>query len=279
MPRRTLSPTLILALLVAACAAPDDYAERMSREHEGDTPIASPGAQGSPETEITSSEVVYADLDGTEVSGYLARPVGMQAGPGVLVIQEWWGLNDNIRSMADQLAGAGYVALAVDLYEGEVAEDRGGARALVQKAMAAGERLEKNMRQARAYLVDTAGATRVGTIGWCFGGGWSLRTALVLGDGVDAAVMYYGRVVTEPERLAALSAPLLGHFGELDNGIPVDGVRQMEAALGELGKAATVHVYEGANHAFANPSGTRYQQAAADLAWERTLEFFAAHLN
>ena len=279
MPRRTLSPTLILALLVAACAAPDDYAERMSREHEGDTPIASPGAQGSPETEITSSEVVYADLDGTEVSGYLARPVGMQAGPGVLVIQEWWGLNDNIRSMADQLAGAGYVALAVVLYEGEVAEDRDGARALVQKAMAAGERLEKNMRQARAYLVDTAGATRVGTIGWCFGGGWSLRTALVLGDGVDAAVMYYGRVVTEPERLAALSAPLLGHFGELDNGIPVDGVRQMEAALGELGKAATVHVYEGANHAFANPSGTRYQQAAADLAWERTLEFFAAHLN
>ena len=116
MPHRLPSLALSLALLLAACSSPDDYADRMSREHEGDSPVTSPAAQGSPSGEIETREVVYADLDGTEVSGYLARPAGTEPRPGVLVIQEWWGLNDNIRSMADQLAGAGYIALAVDLY-------------------------------------------------------------------------------------------------------------------------------------------------------------------
>lgn len=273
---------ITLALLIAAigaCSPSDDYVDRMSTEHEGDHPEASPAAQEEPAGDVETSTVVYAELAGDEISGYLARPAGTAAAPGILVIQEWWGLNDNIRAMADRLAGAGYIALAVDLYEGEVAEDRDGARALVQNAMADPARLSDNLRQAREYLVGPAGATSVGTIGWCFGGGWSLRTALALGDGVDAAVMYYGRVVTDPAELADLSAPLLGHFGALDQGIPIDGVRQFESALAELGKDATIHVYDDADHAFANPSGTRYQPEAAELAWERTLAFFAQHLG
>ena len=268
---------LSLAPLLAACSN-DPHLERMSREHEGDHPAPSPAAETAPAPPIETSTVVYATLDGTAVEGYLARPAGGGTAPGVLVIQEWWGLNDNIRAMADRLAGEGHLALAVDLYEGQVAQDRDTASSLMQNAMADPARLEENLRQARRFLAD-AGATTIGSIGWCFGGGWSLRAGLLLGDEIDAVVMFYGRVLTEEDELEPLRAPLLGHFGSEDRGIPIEGVRQFESALSALGKTATVHIYEGADHAFANPSGTRYDEEAAGDAWSKTLAFFAAHLG
>jgi carboxymethylenebutenolidase len=197
----------------------------------------------------------------------------------VLVIHEWWGLNDHIRTMARRLADAGYLALAVDLYEGEVAEDRDTARKLVTRAREQTERGEENLSQALAYLRAELGAEKVGVIGWCFGGGWSLATALNEPDGIDATVIYYGRLVTDEAELAVLDSPILGIFGALDEGIPVATVREFEAALDSLGKEASIHVYEGANHAFANPTGTRYQAEAAADAWARTLAFFAEHLG
>ena len=212
------------------------------------------------------------------MSGYLARPRNAAGAPGVIVIHEWWGLNENIESMARQLAGEGYLALAVDLYGGEVASDRDGARALATAARENPAPLEENLKQAYAYL-GSLGASKVGSIGWCFGGGWSLQAALLLPGELDAAVIYYGRVITDRDKLAVLTAPVLGHFGSEDRGIPIDGVREFEAVLGELGKDASIHVYEGANHAFANPSGTRYDAAAAEQAWERTLAFFAETLK
>ena len=180
--------------------------------------------------------------------------------------------------MARQLAGEGYLALAVDLYGGEVASDRDGAYALMQAAMTDPEALKDNLRQAHAYLT-AQGAAKVGSIGWCFGGGWSLQTALALPGELDAAVIYYGRVVTERDQLATLTTPILGHFGSEDQGIPIDGVREFEKLLGELAKNASIHVYDGADHAFANPSGTRYQAEAAEQAWQRTLTFFGQHLK
>jgi carboxymethylenebutenolidase len=199
--------------------------------------------------------------------------------PGLIVIQEWWGLNDNIRAMADRLAGEGYLALAVDLYGGEVAEDRDKAMQLMQAAMNESAALEENLRQAYAYLEEEAGAPRIGTIGWCFGGGWSLNTALLLPDKVDATVIYYGRLVTDREALAKLGMPILGVFGAEDQGIPVESVKEFEAALDSLGKEAQIRIYEGADHAFANPSGTRYQPEAAADAWEKTIAFFNQHLK
>ena len=278
MPRRLALSLLLLALWVGPAAADDDFVERMAAEHASDSPVASEAASTAPASEVESSTVVYAELDGDEISGHLAQPAGGGAKAGVIVIQEWWGLNDNIRAMADRLAGEGYLALAVDLYEGEVADDREKARELATKASGRPERLAENLRQAKAYLASH-GAERIGTVGWCFGGGWSLQTALALGDEIDATVIYYGRVPTEATELASLATPVLGHFGELDGGIPVDTVRAFEAALAELGKPATIHVYPDADHAFANPSGERYNEAAAEQAWERTLAFFAEHLG
>jgi carboxymethylenebutenolidase len=276
----------LLALLFAgpAPAASDDYAARMDHQHGGESPTPTPATVPEPAVPVTAEEVVYATLDGKPVKGYLARPKsaaapGSPALPALLVIQEWWGLNDNIRAMTRRLAGEGYVALAVDLYEGELATDSAAAMSLMKASLEKSARLLDNLRQGHAYLRREAGASRVGVLGWCFGGAWSLETALALGDGIDAAVMYYGRVQTDPKALAALKAPLLGLFGGKDQGIPVDAVRQMEQALAGLGKDATIVVYPDADHAFANPSGARYDAAAATDAWAKTTAFLARHLK
>ena len=282
-----------LSWALPACAgdADDDpsqepsHTDRMAAEHAGDRPVAGAAADAPsgvaepPAGEVATERVVYATVGGKEVTGYLARPAATTGGlPGVIVIHEWWGLNDNVETMARMLAHQGYAALAVDLYGGENAEGPEGARALMQEVMDDPAPAKDNLRQAHAYLTETLGAPSTGVIGWCFGGGWSLQTALTIPE-LDAAVMYYGRVVTDPEELKALDAPLLGLFGEEDQGIPVEGVREMEAALETLGKDATVHVYPGAGHAFANPSGTHYVPEAAKDAWDKTTAFFAEHLK
>ncbi len=267
--------TALTVLAGAACAQDDDYLQRMAREHAGDSPVAGAASGDSAVDDVTAESIAY--WPDNAVEGYLARPSSSEVRGGILVIQEWWGLNDNIRTMARRLAAEGYLALAVDLYEGEVATNRDEARALVTAAMENADRLKDNLRAAHAWLA-AAGAGSVGTIGWCFGGGWSLNAAIMLGGDLDAAVIYYGRVVTD-DQLATIEAAVLGHFGSEDGGIPLEGVRAFEARMQDLGKEVTVHVYEGADHAFANPSGTRFDEAAATQAWHRTLKFFAVHLD
>ena len=277
-----LSLTLSIATVAVISLPPlaaQDIVTKMEHEHQGDTPIASPAAAVSPTYPITSAEVDYATVGDKTISGYLARPEGRTAHAGILVIQEWWGLNDNIRAMADRLAGEGYVALAVDLYEGEVAETRDEASGLMRQSLEREEALKDNLKQAYAYLTTEGGASEIGVIGWCFGGAWSLRTAMMMGDRIGAAAIYYGRLVTDPEELSSLSAPILGIFGELDGGIPVETVREFESALEALGHDAKIHIYPDADHAFANPSGTRYNETAATDAWAKTLDFFDQYLR
>ena len=270
----------VASLGIADTPGQDDYLARMAQEHEGDRPVPSPmlleGAGGGP---LETIAVEYAVLDGTPIKGYLARPASGEIDAAVIVIHEWWGLNDNIRLMAERLAAEGWAALAIDLYEGEVAEDSDNARRLATAARDNAGRGADNVRQAREWLANELGVSRVGVIGWCFGGGWSLRTALMLGDEIDAAVIYYGRLETDPEQLASLTAPVMGHFGSEDGGIPVDSVHAFEKALDGLGKPAEVFIYEGAHHAFANPSGTRFKADAAIQAWERTTGFFHGQLD
>lgn len=283
-----LFPTSILAvaalsLAVGCGAAPDEqreHADRMAKEHAHDAPVANPASQTAPAVEVVASDVQYATVDGRPVTGFLARPAGAEGAlPGLIVIHEWWGLNDNIRAMTQRLAGEGYVALAVDLYGGQAAADPDAAYKLMTAANERPTTAEDNLRQAYAHLTGELEAPAVASIGWCFGGGWSLATALLLPDRLDAAVIYYGHLVTDRERLAALKMPILGLFGEQDQGIPIDSVRAFEAALKELGKDATIVVYPGADHAFANPSGKNYQPEAAEKAWQETVAFLARTLK
>ena len=227
---------------------------------------------------VVTETITYATVDGEPVAGYLARPEGAEGPlPGIVVIHEWWGLNDNIRSMADQLAGEGYQALAVDLYDGQVVSDPDMAAQLMGASMEKSEELTENLKQAFAYLEGDG--EKVGTIGWCFGGAWSLGTALALPEDVDATVIFYGRLVTEESALQRLQMPILGFFGAEDQGITLESVRAFEAALEKLGKDVSIHVYEGADHAFANPSGTAYQKEPTKDSWAKTLAFFERHLK
>ena len=278
--RLTIPGAIFFGCLGCGTSGDTEYANRMTAEHAEDRPVASGAATPAPAAAVEEETIEYATVGDRVVSGFLARPAGMaRGGPAVIVIQEWWGLNDNIRAMARRLAGEGYMALAVDLYAGEVADDPQRARELMMAAMEREGELEDNLRHAYRYLTEARGAAKIGTIGWCFGGGWSLRTALLHPDEVDATVIYYGRLVTDKEQLATLQMPVLGIFGAEDRGIPLENVREFEAALGELGKEAAIHVYEGADHAFANPSGTRYNKEAAEDAWSKTLAFLAKNLR
>ncbi|HVS15096.1 MAG TPA: dienelactone hydrolase family protein [Thermoanaerobaculia bacterium] len=259
---------------VGATFEEERFVAAMAAEHAGETPTPTPIAEIEPAQPVAASRVEYAD----GVSGYLAQPQdGGDGLPGILVIHEWWGLNENIEAMTRRLAGEGYVALAVDLYEGVVATDRESAMAAMRdvdeaKALA-------NLRAAHGFLQSEHGATAVGVIGWCFGGGWSLNAGIALGDDIAAAIVYYGRLTTDRDRLAQLNAPVLGLFGSEDSGIPVSSVRAFEEAMRQLGKDPAIHVYQGADHAFANPSGERYDAEAAEDAWQRTTAFLAEHLR
>lgn len=262
----------------AEATADTAYADRMAEQHAGDRPRASEAARAEPSQEVTAREIVYGRVGERDLTGYLARPADSTDAPGIIVIHEWWGLNDNIRSMTRQLAGRGYTALAVDLYGGRVAEEPSTARELVSSVTDDPAAARENLRAAYVYLSDQQDADRVGVIGWCFGGMWSLRTALLLPSELDASVIYYGPPVTDPTRLRTLEMPVLGHFGMEDGSIPPDTVRRFATVLDSLGVEGSIHLYDGAGHAFANPSGTRYRPDAAETAWARTLDFLARHL-
>ena len=274
--------TLLALLLIPAVAHADDAqkaAARMAQEHQHDKPAPTPAATQEPARPVSAEEVAYAQVGGKPVHGYLARPKEAKGNlPALVVIHEWWGLNDNIRSMTRRLAGEGYQALAVDLYGGATADNPDAAMKLMNGVMANRAPAADNLKQAVAWLKGK-GATKIGVIGWCFGGGWSLQTALLAPNDVDATVIYYGHLETDPAKLGILKSPVIGFFGAEDKSIPVDGVHAFEAELKKQGKPVEVHVYDGAGHAFANPSGGSYRPEAARDAWTRTTAFFAKHLK
>lgn len=262
---------LISTLLLISCGGDsesEEYSDAMAEQHSDDTPEAN-ASWYEPTGDVNTEEVTYFN----DIQGYLAEPAGaVDDLPGVILIHEWWGLNDNIRMMSRRLAEEGYRVLAVDLYGGQVAETSEQARGLMQSAMQNPENGVANL-QAAADFMNEAGNGKTGIMGWCFGGAWTLNGAIAMSDKLDAGVIYYGRVNTNPEELANIDIPLLGIFGEQDGGIPVENVREFEQQLTELGKDAQIHIYEGADHAFANPSGNRYEPEAAADAWQKTLNF------
>jgi carboxymethylenebutenolidase len=247
---------------------------QMMESHRGDRPIASAAVAQDPAQPVQGERVQYGTVDGTAIEGYLARPREANAAlPGLIIIHEWWGLNDNIEAMTRRLAGEGYTALAVDLF-GQVATTPERAKIQVQAATANPQKLQDNLRQAYRYLETDQSAPKIGSLGWCFGGSWSLNTALLFPNQLDAAVIYYGgQLVTEPEQLRPLQLPILGIFGALDDNPSVETVKAFESALKSLGKPVEIHIYEGADHAFANPSGNRYNAQAAEDAWSKTTAF------
>ncbi len=222
-------------------------------------------------TELIKEEVDYFN----GVKGYFVRPATEAVYPGVVMIHENRGLRPEIKQMAEELAREGYMVLAVDLLGG-VAEDQTGARALTANFKQ--DVGTANMRAAAAYLRGL-GASKVASLGWCFGGRQSVELA-VSGEVLDATVVYYGgNMATSTERLAPIKWPVLGIFGEEDTVIPLTMVTDFESSLNTLGITNEIYSYPGVGHAFANPSGANYAPIPTKDAWAKTLGFLNKYLK
>jgi carboxymethylenebutenolidase len=217
--------------------------------------------------------------DGDTVRAYLASPRRREAAPGVLVIHEWWGLNDWVKQQADALAKEGYVALAVDLYRGKVASEVMEAHELSRGLPE--DRALRDLKAGFQYLrrLPQTRGKRVGVIGWCMGGGWALTLALNEPQ-LGACVIYYGRLLTDEAALKRIACPVLGIFGDRDRGIPVELVRAFETEMRRLRKRVEIHIFPNAGHAFANPNNQQgYHREAAEKAWQITLQFLQRTLG
>ena len=257
-----------------------DNVEAMSREHADDTTEPSPAAELAPARDVISDpRMPYTESGDELVYGYFAAPADVaEPLPALIVIHEWWGLNDNVRAMADRLAGEGYMVLAVDLYGGKTADTPGAARELMLQVVEEPEMAKANIRAAYEFL-SVAGAPRIGSLGWCFGGGWSLAAAQMFPDDLDASVIYYGQVTGDEEKLRPINAPILGLFAADDAGIKLESVEAFRDALERLRKEHEIHIYPDVDHAFANPTGKNYNADAATDAWAKTLDFLGRHLS
>ncbi len=228
-----------------------------------------------PETaEFTNT--TYSGSNGQELIGYLAQPEGAGPHPAVLLIHEWWGLNEGMTILANALAAEGYVVLAPDAYRGRVTAQF--PRALWLRLTTPEEQVFADVDAALAYLMslDNVDTTRLASMGFCFGGGHSLQLGMRQSENLALTIIYYGAVVTDEELLRPLTdgQPVLGVFGEEDQSIAVADVLEFETALNTLAIPNEITIYEGVGHAFLTEENYNQPGAAMD-AWQQTLRFLA----
>jgi Dienelactone hydrolase and related enzymes len=219
--------------------------------------------------------------------GYLVYPVSSNDTvgkklPAVVMIHEWWGLNENIKNMANLLAKQGFVVLAADLYKGEVANNPERAMELVQTVRNNQNNSINNLQTAVKYLslLPNVDSSKIASLGWCFGGGQSLQLALNSQDHpLAATILYYGTpLVTDKALLSKIKWPVLGIFGDKDQSIPIEEIKQFGNSLNQSGITNNIHIYKGVGHAFANPSGDNYAPKETEDAWQKTLSFLKKYV-
>lgn len=272
-----------LAAALAGCDSPQTADEQelaaTLKEHGNELPVASPMTSYEPAQPVSGEKVVYHTVDGQAIEGWLSRPDNATGDlPALIVIHEWWGLNDNVRRAGERLAGEGYVTLAVDLHRGKIAATPKDAMQMSRTLSADKAAAVANLGDAIAYLKGQEGVSKIGVMGWCQGGNWSLQTALNFPADIDAAVVYYGRVTDDPEELKVLDMPVLGVFAGDDFIVPPKMAYSFAASMAGLKKDLEFYMYRDANHAFSNPSGEAYDAEAAADAWRHTTAFLQRNL-
>lgn len=241
--------------------------------------IVGDGLLGADATDFTN--VTYPASDGTELHGYLTMPEGEGPFPGVLMVHEWWGLNEEIIELADAMAAEGYVVLAPDTYRGPTTSLI--PRAIYLRVTVPEDRVDDDMLRAFDFLAgqDNVDAARIAVVGFCYGGGVALRHG-ILNDQIAATANLYGDRITDPGAFGALlepdAGPLLGIFGAEDAQIPLESVETFREALEIAGVAHTITIYEGVGHAFVQPD-LLDEPGAPREAWEQILAFFAETLG
>ncbi|MGC2441591.1 MAG: dienelactone hydrolase family protein [Nitrososphaeraceae archaeon] len=240
-------------------------------------------SDGLPNVVLENKTIQYFD----DAQGYLVYPVSTNDSqrklPAVVMIHEWWGLNQNIKDMANLLAKNGFVVLAADLYHGKVTDNPQLAMELVQTARNNQNSSTANLQAAVKYLSSAPNVDnkKIVSLGWCFGGGQSLQLALNSQEHpLAATILYYGTpLVTDNESISNIKWPVLGIFGDKDEAIPIAEINQFRSSLNESGIKNEIHVYSGVGHAFANPSGDSYAPEETADAWQRTLSFLKKYVG
>jgi carboxymethylenebutenolidase len=232
------------------------------------------------ETQENPRQNVTFGSNGGQAHGYLTVPES-GSGPGVIVIEEWWGLDDHIADICDRLAREGFVALAPDMFGGRVAHDSDEAGQMMQALPV--EKAAKDLGGAVDYLLglESVTSTKVGAVGFCMGGGFVLMLAAQQGDKIGAAVPFYGVGQGVPDSYASITAPVQGHYAEQDAFYPVDQARAQEAQMRQETQSTVEFHYYPAGHAFHNDKdrlGT-YDAESARLAWSRAVAFMHEHLG
>jgi len=280
---RRFASALIFLLVLAACEMP--------APPEGSTSVtsgsgdSSSGSSGRPSAgnesasdtggrSVVAETLAYAEVNNALVKGHFVFPEDMvDALPAVLLIHEWWGLDDRMRTMADRLAGEGFIVLAVDLYSGKVASTPNDARTLMLEVVENPAHATENIAKALDWIFTTTGATDVATVGYGFGGGWALNAALNWPEKLDAVVVLYGQVSTDEQSLGNLNMPLLGLFGAEDSAVPVETVEEFKRALQRLRKDFDIEIYPGVKGGFASPGNRNFNPATAAESWLRVTTF------
>jgi len=227
----------------------------------------------------TKTEAVTYKSGPDDVRGYIIRPDAKGTFPAVIAIHEWFGLNDWVTAQAKKIAERGYVVLAIDLYRGSVATNAEEAHELMRGLPE--DRATRDLQTAVEYLrsLKQVQKDKIGSIGWCMGGSYSLQAALSVPD-LASCVICYGRLVTEDETITRINAPILGLFGADDLGIPAESVQKFEKQATELGRKVTTHVYDHAGHAFMRESNEKgYNAEATADAWKRIFAFLDSTLH
>jgi carboxymethylenebutenolidase len=240
-------------------------------------------SDGLPNVVLENKTIQYFD----DAQGYLVYPVSTNDSqrklPAVVMVHEWWGLNQNIKDMANLLAKNGFVVLAADLYHGKVTDNPQLAMELVQTARDNQNSSTANLQAAVKYLSSAPNVDnkKIVSLGWCFGGGQSLQLALNSQEHpLAATILYYGTpLVTDNELISKIKWPVLGIFGDKDEAIPISEINQFRSSLNESGIKNEIHVYSGVGHAFANPSGDSYAPEETVDAWQRTLSFLKKYVG
>ncbi len=264
-------------LLLAACQPVTGALRPVTEAAPSGEGVGSPATNMTTEAGLVAGAVEYAGPGGETLTGYWARPEGDGSWPAVIVLQEWWGLNEHIMDVTRRIANEGYVALAPDLYKGQVATEPDEARKLVMELDMPAAVAEIGSAIDHLLAQPFVHGDKVGIVGFCMGGRLVLMTALA-NDKLAVAIPFYGSPLT-PEEAANVKAPVLGLYGADDGGIPVADVQAMGEALTAAGIDNEIHIYPGAPHAFFNDTRESYRPEAAADAWQRMLTWFKRRLG
>ncbi len=243
-------------------------------------PVAPVAAEEAEPLDVASQWMPYGEGKDALIRGYFAYPESMVAPlPAIIVVHDWRGLDEPTKQMADRLASRGYMVLAVDFFGGKVASSAEEAAALSRGLLEQTEAADQNVVAAYRFLTDAAGAPSVATLGTAMGGYWAVKSMRLLPGELKAAVNWYGQVDEDPALIEQMDAPLLGLFAGSDRSMPPQRVRDFRAAAESAGKTVDVQIIPNVSAGFANPDDPRFDQQAADLAWQRTMNFLTQHLT